>query len=204
MSAEARKTFFAEYRAAFGKLRQSQVDGLNILLDMLEVKPWGRVEYAAYFLATVKHECADTWWPISEYGQRSYFDKYEPNTQTGRRLGNTQPGDGYLFRGRGYVQITGRANYERASSDLCWPLASHPDAALWPEMAYSIAMNGMTKGRFTGKSLDDYMTDAGMDYVNARRVINGTDQAELIAGYAKAFEAILRNMARPFVTGGSY
>lgn len=50
-------------------------------------------------------------------------------------------------------------------------------------------VDGMEAGRFTGKKLSDYLPG---DYVNARRIINGTDKAEQIAGYARQFEAALK------------
>lgn len=173
-----RAKFFGRYRTVFGPLRsQSQVDGLETLLGLMETDPWPDIRDEAYFLATVKHECADTWQPIVERGSRSYFDRYE-----GRKdLGNTQPGDGYLFRGRGYVQVTGRANYEK------FGIADRPEDALQARSAYGIAMTGMLGGLFTGKKLADFP-----DYVNKRRVVNGLDNAELIAGYARNCEGILR------------
>lgn len=173
-----RKKFFDGYRSVFGPLRsQSQVEGLETLLGLMEADPWPDVRDEAYFLATVKHECADTWQPITERGSRAYFDRYE-----GRKdLGNTQPGDGYLFRGRGYVQITGRKNYEK------FGIADDPDVALRPDVAYHIAMVGMIDGKFTGKKLSDFT-----DYVNKRRVVNGLDAAEKIANDARSIEGILR------------
>jgi hypothetical protein len=50
----------------------------------------------------------------------------------------------------------------------------------------------MRKGLFTGKKLGDYISASGCDYKNARRIINGVDQAALIAQYAGTIEGILR------------
>ena len=146
-------------------------------------------------LATVKHECADTWAPITEFGKVSYFDKYDADTPLGHRLGNTEDGDGYRFRGRGYVQITGRANYARLGELLGMggQLVQNPDLALDPVIAYRIMSAGMRKGSFTGKKLSDYISPNSCDYLNARRIINGTDQAQKIAGYATAIEKVLRS-----------
>lgn len=188
--------FFNSYRNAFGRLRQSTVTGIELLGRQMEVdKQIKDLRWAAYMLATVKHECADKWQPITEYGRKSYFDKYETGTRIGRRLGNTEPGDGWRFRGRGYVQITGRANYERLSKALRLPvdesLIDHPENTLIPAVAYDIMSYGMRHGAFTGKKLSDYITRGKCDYKNARRIINGLDQWKLIKSYAEAFEQIL-------------
>ncbi|WMC11772.1 hypothetical protein PU634_05235 [Oceanimonas pelagia] len=57
----------------------------------------------------------------------------------GGRMGNTEPGDGYKFRGRGFTQLTGRNNYEAASKDLGIDLVNNPDMAADPEVAAKIA-----------------------------------------------------------------
>ena len=63
----------------------------------------------------------------------------------------------------------------------------------WPRaQAYRIMSVGMRKGLFTGKKMGDYLNSQGSDYVNARRIINGVDQATKIAGYASTLEGILR------------
>ncbi len=191
-------TFFNGYRNAFGGLRQEMVTGIELLGRQMESDDQIKdVRWAAYMLATVKHECANKWRPITEFGGKSYFDKYETGTRIGKRLGNTEPGDGWKFRGRGYVQITGRANYERLSKALKLPasenLIDHPENTLIPAVAYSIMSYGMRKGAFTGKKLADYLSGNKVDYRNARRIINGTDQWKLIKGYAENFEAILRD-----------
>lgn len=152
------------------------------------------VRWAAYMLATAKHECANTWAPIVERGSVAYFEKYDADTPLGQRLGNTVDGDGFKYRGRGYVQITGRANYERLGRaiGLADDLVDDPDRALDPEISYRIMSLGMRRGMFTGKKLSDYINAMGCDYVNARRIINGKDCAETIAGYATTIEGVLR------------
>lgn len=194
-----RDKFFAAYRLAFpSRLSQSQVDGLNTLLSSIESDlNLIDIRHVAYMLATVKHECADTWQPITERGSRSYFDKYEPGMTIGKRLGNKFRGDGYLYRGRGYVQITGRANYKRMSDWLSmtpmgYDFVDFPELALKPDAAYFIMSEGMRLGGFTGKKLSDYINDDGCDYTQARRIINGLDRASLIASYAQSCEKVLR------------
>jgi hypothetical protein len=178
------KAFFDAIRPMFGgAMTQAQVSGCETLLAATASMP---IMHRAYLLATSYHETAQTMQPITEYGQQSYFNKYEPGTRIGKALGNTQPGDGYRYRGRGYVQITGRANYAKAGAKLGVDLIGNPEAALNPDLAARILVRGCTEGWFTGKKLSDYS-----DYVNMRRVVNGTDRAEMIAGYAETFEAAL-------------
>lgn len=146
----------------------------------------------AYVLATPWHETGYTMKPIHELGGRSYFDKYEPGTEIGKRLGNTQPGDGFKYRGRGYVQLTGRANYEKAGRIIGVDLVNNPDLALDPSIAARILVAGMIQGWFTGKKLSDYIDLQHSDYVGARRIINGTDKANTIALYAQQFDMLLK------------
>jgi hypothetical protein len=65
-------------------------------------------------------------------------------------------------------------------------LIGYPDRALNAALAAKILVVGCTGGWFTGKKLSDYP-----DYVNMRRVVNGTDKAEQIAEYARTFERAL-------------
>jgi predicted chitinase len=194
--------FFNGYRDAYGKLSQSAVAGIELLGGHMEKDTdITDLRWAAYMLATVKHECANKWLPVTEAGAKDYFDKYEAGTKKGRDLGNTEPGDGWKYRGRGYVQITGRANYDRMTRALGLPaeenLVNDPDQALRPVIAYRIMSIGMRKGMFTGKKLSDYINDKGCDYKEARRIINGQDQWALIKGYAETLEQILRAAMRP-------
>ena len=104
-------------------------------------------------------------------------------------LGNTQPNDGWDFRGRGQVQVTGRRNYERTKSATGVDVVSHPDKMLDPKISVTALVRGCVEGWFTRKKLSDYLP---VDYYGARRVVNGTDKAESIAKLARRYEAALR------------
>lgn len=96
------------------------------------------VKRIAAFLAQAAHETGGFKW-MHELGGRSYFNKYEPGTAIGKRLGNTQIGDGYRFRGRGIFQLTGRYNYQRYGELLAVDLVHNPDSAADPIIACHIA-----------------------------------------------------------------
>lgn len=145
--------------------------------------------WTAYMLATVRHECAGQWEPIEEF-RKGHGHKYgDPRTIeiAGESYTNT-------YYGRGYVQLTWLDNYRNMSHFLGMgdDLVITPEKALNRQVAYNIMSYGMRHGVFTGKRLTDYLHDDVTDYQNARRIINGTDQAGLIAGYAQQFEEIIR------------
>lgn len=167
--------FFREVRAKFCPLSQSQVDGFNALLKAMATWP---VQYVAYGLATAWHETASTMQPIEEYGKGR-----------GKKYG--APGKhGQIAYGRGYVQLTWDYNYEKADTELGLNGALTRDyrLALDSKIAADIMVRGMEEGWFTGKSLASYPIG---DYVNDRRIINGTDKADKIAGEARALERAL-------------
>jgi putative chitinase len=62
-------------------------------------------------------------------------------------------------------------------------------------MAARILVEGSMRGTFTERSLGDYVNEQGTDFVGARRVINGQDDAQLIAGIARRYSAALRDSA---------
>lgn len=181
--------FFNKIASLFPKMSPKQKEGVITLLNATYRLP---LEQRAYLLATSYHETAATMQPITEFGGRKYFDKYDTG-QLAAALGNTPEadGDGFFYRGRGYVQITGRANYDKAGKKLRVDLLNKPDLALVPTIAASILVQGCTEGWFTGRTLNNYINKDKVDYVNARRVINGLDKARTIAGYAKTFEEAL-------------
>ena len=112
-------------------------------------------------------------------------------------LGNDQAGDGFTFRGRGWVQITGRRNYSRADNALSQggKLIANPDLMAQPEICAGSAVNGMIQGWFTTKKFADYLPDHGPasldQFTRARQIINGHNRDSEIAGFAMKFQSAL-------------
>lgn len=98
-------------------------------------------EELAAFLAQCAHE-SHNFRSMEEYGDSRYFRKYDPkfNPAKAKALGNKYAGDGERYKGRGYIQITGRYNYKRAGEALGLPLEENPELAENPEIAAKIAL----------------------------------------------------------------
>lgn len=196
--------FFQCLHASYGALSQEQVNGFEALLQAFGVARWP-IAWAAYGLATAFHETNKTMQPVKEAywltdsAAAAYFFKmYDPRgsrPDVAKRLGNTEPGDGAKYCGRGYVQLTGRRNFAEAAEHIGVDLVANPELALKAEIASKIMLWGMEGGIFTGKKLADYLPlsgRAGFDaYTAARRIINGQDAAQEIAKEAQQFEAAL-------------
>ena len=175
-----RAAFFAAVRKTLfgGKLTADQVQGAEVILDAW---PAGMsLPQMAYCLATAFHETARTMQPIEEYGKGK-----------GKPYGVPDKTTHQTYYGRGYVQLTWLTNFARAAKELGADFVNQPALALRPDLAAAIMFSGMQEGWFTGKKLSDYFTATKSDPVNARRIINGTDKADLIAGYHKQFLAAL-------------
>lgn len=178
--------FFTALRKLTGKLSQTQVDTVLSVLGSAAHWPVG---WLAYGLATAWHE--SRLMPIHEAGGPKYLAKYDTG-ELARRLGNTPEadGDGIKYAGRGLVQLTGLANYRKAGKYLGLDLVSDPDLALVPVNAAKILVWGMETGAFTARKLSDFIGERGTipDFINARRIINGTDKAGVIAEYASSIQ----------------
>ncbi|MFX1675588.1 hypothetical protein PWR63_25600 [Paraburkholderia sp. A2WS-5] len=107
--------------------------------------------------------------------------------------GNTEQGDGYKYRGRGYVQVTWKNSYRAVGKRVDVDLVNNPDRMQEPAIAAWATVYGMETGLFTGRKLSDYVSDEKQDYYNARKIINGHDQAETIADFAVRFKKILES-----------
>lgn len=189
------KPFFDTIRPMFGgAIKQSQVDGCNVILKASEGLP---VAHRAYLLATAFHETAKTMQPVRETlakSDESAVNVLEKSWKAGKLKWVRTPywrydQEGKSWLGRGYVQLTHKDNYAKAAKKLNVDLLGNPAIAMKADVAAQILVKGSCEGWFTGKTLDDYLPE---DFEGARRVINGTDKAKLIAGYARSFEAALR------------
>lgn len=170
--------FFTALREVTGPLDQQQVDTINGLVAAAAHWPIG---WLAYGLATAYHEARFK--PIEEYGK----GKGKPYGKPGKH--------GQAQYGRGLVQLTWDANYERADRELGLggKLLDDFGLALHPDIAAAIMIRGMEEGWFTGRKLADYITERGSldTFRQARRIINGMDRADLIAGQAVYFQNAL-------------
>lgn len=116
----------------------------------------------AAFLAQVGHESGGLRWLTEIWGPTPAQVRYEGRTD----LGNTHPGDGYLYRGRGLLQTTGRANYARTGHALGVDLERSPDMLSEPILAARSA------GCFWAAHALNTYADSG-DFERLTRKING-------------------------------
>lgn len=196
--------FFAYLKrsSVFGKgLTTAQVQGCERLMAVGA----GRLplSWMASVLGQVYHETGHTMEPVKERGSHAYLDQYDTGEKAAR-LGNTpeDDDDGQLYAGRGDIQITGRRNYRFATQRLrelgfltmAQDLEKTPELALEPRISAAIAVFGCLEGWFTGKSLQTYLQSPATEkqFQNARRVVNGTDKAAVIAAYCVIFQAALQ------------
>ena len=181
--------FFSSIRASVfnGVLSQTQVDGMNYLLNTWESYHFDKdIRWLAYCMATAFHETAYTMQPIEEYGRGS-----------GREYGVPTGPYHEIYYGRGHVQLTWIANYEKAQArlkdvySLDAPLVEYPHRMLEDEPSALVLFDGCIEGWFTGVGLPQFFNANTEDPVNARKVVNGLDKADLIAGYYKDFKEAL-------------
>lgn len=149
----------------------------------------------AYLLATAEHE-TDAFNTMHEYASGAEYEGRDD-------LGNTQPGDGMRFKGRGFAQLTGRANYAKLGPIVGADLIKNPELAAQPDIAAKIFAYGMKNGAYTSQKLSDYINGNRVDFYNARRIVNGTDRAGLIAGYAQKYYDAIKDTIKDATTSTS-
>jgi len=160
-----------------GSVSEEQRQGFTYLLEGWEERYSDLpVSWLAYALATALHETSRTMQPVPEAHGKSYFfrlyDPCGPNRAGALKIGNFRCGDGERFKGRGYVQITGRDNYARFGRRMNLDLEGIPDLVVQPEIARHILFEGMIRGSFRNVKLADCLRSDRLDWVGAREIVN--------------------------------
>jgi len=185
---------FTKIRKEFGKLTQKQVEGFDAIFNAWDAGDYTDIRWLAYMLATAWHETDKKMQAIEEYGKgrgKPYGKALKYATdKRGNHISYTDTKN--LFYGRGLVQLTWYELYVKMGRLLGIDLLKHPELALQLDIAVLIMFEGMTKGEsdfgdFTGKSLEHYFNSTINDPIGARKIINGTDKAELIRDYYVKF-----------------
>ncbi|QRM54705.1 hypothetical protein [Sinorhizobium sp. BG8] len=197
-----RKFFFDYVRLHLfdGALTQPQVRGLTAIIDKWEATmPGNDDRWLAYMLATTHYETGRTMQPVRETFAPT-DDKaiaiLDRAFNAGRLPWVSRPywnkdAQGRTWLGRGLVQLTHEANYQKMTNETGIDLVSDPALAMDLKVAVDIMFIGMTKGSFTGKKLADFFAPGKGDWVNARKIINGLDKAALVGSYGKAYYAAI-------------
>ena len=121
---------------------------------------------AAAFIAQLAHESGEFRFMEENWGPTAAQDRYEPVSDLAKRLGNTEAGDGKRFKGRGPIQVTGRANYRKYGELLGLDLVAQPELAATPETGFAVA------GLFWQRNGLNALADQG-DFKEITRRING-------------------------------
>ena len=194
-----RDFFYNQVRATLdNKLTQAQVDGMNRMLERAERGDVADLNALGYVFATAWHETGGRMVPVREGFAETDAGARAAVTNLFRRgvisYDYGRPNDaGLSFYGRGLVQLTHEPNYRRMGRILKIPLAQNPDLALDPKTSVDILFEGMIRGSFcTGHLLIRYFGPNRCDRRGARRIINGTDKAELVAAYSARFTNAFR------------
>lgn len=175
--------FYSDLRTKglFKALSQTQVDSIDAILNECEKQGIHDIRQIAYILATPYHECFNPkkpetrLTPITEYGGEAYLK--------GKKY--------YPYVGRGFSGLTWLDNYKKEGKRLNIDLVNNPDLILDIPTAANSHVYCMAHGSYTGKKLSDYINDEKCDFLNARRIINGTDKAEIVMAYSQKFLSCL-------------
>jgi predicted chitinase len=143
--------------------RQLYLPFINKVMEIYEIDTPLR---ASAFLAQIAHESAELRYMEEIWGPTAQQKRYDPPTDLAKRLGNTQRGDGFRYRGRGPIQITGRANYKKYGDLLSVDLVGNPDLASTPQYAFS------TAALFWKRNGLNELADV-QDFITITRRING-------------------------------
>lgn len=201
-----RDYLFRTAKPIFGSYKQSVVEGLDEILDNFEKADFHKDE-ESYMLATATWESAKTMQPVRETlasTDDEAIRRLEYAWSRGRLPWVKKPywrrdERGQVWFGRGLVQITHKANYDRLGKAIGVDLVSNPSKALEMPTAIKIMTVGMKMGLFTNARLDQYLDGVDESFAEdyrefkaARKIINGTDRDDEIAELAMIYKGAIR------------
>lgn len=152
---------------------------------------------AAAFIAQLAHESGEFRFMEEIWGPTAAQKRYEPPSDLAKRLGNTQAGDGFRYKGRGPIQLTGRANYQRYGDLLGVDLVSEPTLAATPEVGFRVA------GLFWQRNGLNERAD-NRDFQGTTKRINGglNGEAQREAYYQRALAVLDGTLPSPRAGAG--
>lgn len=171
---------------------ETAVRNIDLILSKPLVKTSYSLPMAAYTLATVYHETGIA--KKLPSGKVVVYRDMAPVEEVGKGKGRPYgkpAANGKIYYGRGHVQLTWEELYRKVGLYLGIDLINQPELALVEDISADILVFGMFNGWYTGRKLSHYIGNGKVDYLNARRIVNGKDKAELIKGYAEKFATAL-------------
>lgn len=161
-------------------LTRAQGDAVRLLAAESDAYSIKDPRQVAYILATCYHECRF----------KSIREIRAPRGSAVWKMQNRYWASGYY--GRGFSQLTWEKNYKKFSPIVGIDLVDNPDFALRPNVGAKILVVGMKLGLFSGVGLDRYFPPGGGSFwLAARRIVNGTFQADRVAAAAKKILPLL-------------
>lgn len=159
------------------------LDNATLILEYLNKYEINTPLRTAHFLAQLHNETGG----FTAFVERITYQNAQANYQNHKYLGNTQIGDGYRFRGRGLIQLTGRGNYQRFKDFSGIDVVSNPDLAAQKQVALPIACWFWIKS--PKGNLNKYADKD--DIINITKAVNGgltaiDNRIKLLAFYKKA------------------
>lgn len=178
-------------------ITETQISGFNAILNVLNTEGATKAE-ASYILATALQETSRKMLPKEEdEHEEFYVEMYDiegSRKTTALRLGNTEAGDGEKYKQRGFISILGKNNYKAFAELLDIPLVEQPELLTDLDVASKALVKGMLEGAYTGFALSKYINSRRVDYLNARRVTKGVENAKKIAVLAQQIERAIKEV----------